>query len=337
MASSLASGAQWKPHAPFRVRVLLNGCLAGFWLAVAAQLAYFFLFDNFHAILPYQAYRCAQLSAGRLSTVTRRYGIRTVINLRGWDPQPWYADERQTLAELHIVREDVDLVSWRLPWVQEARRLVDVLDHSRYPILLHCCSGADRTGLASVMLLLLRTDATLEDAQRQLDFRYGHFGAIKAGAMNRFFDLYAAWLADHDLRHTPALFRQWVDHDYIPGPYRCALEVIALPAGVAAAQPATARIRVHNQSVENWHFRAARHTGVHVGYQITGEGGYRVEGRSGLADFDVAPGQRVAIEVKLPPLPRPGRYEVLMDLTDEGRNWFFWSGSSPLRSILEVR
>ena len=43
------------------------------------------------------------------------------------------------------------------------------------PILIHCRSGADRTGLASVVYLARVAHADEETAERQLSIRYGHF------------------------------------------------------------------------------------------------------------------------------------------------------------------
>ena len=48
------------------------------------------------------------------------------------------------------------------------------MDNAPKPILFHCHSGADRTGLASMMYLLLHTNGALADAQKQISFRYGH-------------------------------------------------------------------------------------------------------------------------------------------------------------------
>jgi len=48
------------------------------------------------------------------------------------------------------------------------RHLVEVLDRSEKPLLLHCNRGADRSGMAATMALLLETDTSLEKARGQL-------------------------------------------------------------------------------------------------------------------------------------------------------------------------
>ena len=54
------------------------------------------------------------------------------------------------------------------------RQLIEVIDRSEYPILFHCHKGADRTGMASAIALLLRTDTPLEEAANNWASAYGH-------------------------------------------------------------------------------------------------------------------------------------------------------------------
>src|SRR5207248_3100494 len=105
---------------------------------------------NFRTVLPGEVYRCGQPSPGRLEWLIRRYGIRTVINLRGACPGVnWYRDQARVTAELDVSQEDIHLSATRLPSTTAIRRLVEVLQRSERPLLIHCQQGADRTGLAS--------------------------------------------------------------------------------------------------------------------------------------------------------------------------------------------
>ena len=125
----------------------------------------------------------------------RQHHIRTVVNLCGCcDPLPWYLEESRTTCRLDICQEDLGFSACRLPSVQAVRRLIEVLDHCDYPILIHCHRGIDRTGMASTVALLLHTDGSLAEARGQLGLRYGHMAAGKFGNVDRFFDLYQEWL-----------------------------------------------------------------------------------------------------------------------------------------------
>src|SRR5262249_43160404 len=155
----------------------------------------------------------------------RTHGIRTVVNLRGCcDPLPWYHDECRTTNRLNVAQEDLSFSAGRYPPVHEIRHLIEVLDRSERPLLLHCYRGIDRTGLVSTVAQLLYTDTSLAKARRQLGLRFCHLRWGKTGYLDRFFDLYEEWLSHQVLEHTPGHFRRWALHEYCPAECRCSLE-----------------------------------------------------------------------------------------------------------------
>src|SRR5262245_15273130 len=115
----------------------------------------------------------------------------------------WYLGECQVTHRLNVNLEDISMSATRLPAPSAVGRLVEVLDHCEYPILIHCCRGADRTGLASTIAKLLRTDADLPNALQELTINFGHVRIGKAAQIDRFFQFYADWLAERRIRHTP--------------------------------------------------------------------------------------------------------------------------------------
>jgi protein tyrosine phosphatase (PTP) superfamily phosphohydrolase (DUF442 family) len=175
---------------------------------------------NFHVVVRGTCYRCAQPSVEQLRADVRYRGVRTVINLRGdCAPEAWYEDERRAARELGIEFVDVGLWASQPPPPEEIRRLVQALDHSPRPILLHCLRGSDRTGLASAVVLLLLTDADPAAARRQLGICYGHLARGNWLAMDRFFDQYEIWLRDRGQQHTSDRFRRWACEEYaVPMP-----------------------------------------------------------------------------------------------------------------------
>src|SRR5215475_8701876 len=128
-----------------------------------------FLGYNFHTIVPGQCYRSAQPSTTFLSDVVRTHGIRTIINLRGYNVHdPSIHDEAEAAAELGVKMIHVRMTAHFKSEEGELRKLIDAFENSPEPILLHCGQGADRTGFASACYLLLKTPATLEEAKGQL-------------------------------------------------------------------------------------------------------------------------------------------------------------------------
>lgn len=320
-------------------KLLARGALVGVALVFLGEATSVLFGKNLHAVIAGRVYRSAQLSASDLDQVIARYGIRTVINLRGCSvPIPWYLDECRVTQRRGVSQEDVCLSSSRLPSTTEIKRLLEVLDHSETPILLHCRRGADRTGLASAIVLLLQGDTPYATARRQLGIRYGHLAIPPPSCLDRFFTMYEDWLVRQGSAHTPALMRRWLEHDYCPGECRARLKVLDAPATLSAGEPQALRVRCENTGAEPWRLRKDASAGVHAGFFVYDEQDrYVTAGRAGMFDAQVAPGEACEVTVVLPALKKPGRYRLLFDMIDEQQCWFFQVGSEPLERELVVR
>jgi hypothetical protein len=264
-----------------------------------------------------------------------------VVNLCGCcDPLPWYLHESQVTGGLDLSQEDLGFSACRLPSVQAARELVEVLDHSEYPILIHCHQGIDRTGLASAVYLLLYTDAGLAEARGQLGLSYGHLPFGKTGNIDAFFDLYQEWLNARGLRHSHDNFRRWIEREYCPGDCRSTITLLS-PADelsrLPARRPLGVRVRCANTSVKPWRMQPGSNAGVHAAWLLVDDQDQCLTaGRSGLFDAVVQPGEWIDLTLSLPSLA-PGRYELRVDMIDEQHAWFYQEGSEPLTLTLEVR
>jgi hypothetical protein len=321
----------------------LRGLVGGFGLAVLLNAGYILVGTNFRVVLPGLAYRCAQPTAEELERAAHRWGVRTVINLRGsCDPAPWYLEQCHTSNRLGISQEDLGFSAGRLPSVHTARQLLEVLDHSEYPILIHCHRGADRTGMVAALVLLLRTNATLEEATGQLGPRYGHLPLGRTRHIDRFFDLYEEWLTEQGLEHRPEVLRQWLRHHYCPGEGRCTLELIdppALPgktARVPRGTPFGVVVRCTNTSLKPWRFQPGTNAGIHAQYVLADARQTRGQGRAGLFHATVPPGRHIDLTLALPVLAERGKYTLRVDMVDEQHGAFLQLGAEPLFVELEV-
>jgi hypothetical protein len=322
-------------------RSVLRGCLTGALLALGAQALYVLVGSNFHTVIPGRVYRCAQPDGADLDRYARRHGVRTVVNLNGCcDPKPQYLDESRATHRLNVSQEDIGMSAGRLPSVPALRRLLEVFDHAEYPLLIHCHRGIDRTGLASALALLLYTEASLDDARRELGLVRGHLAFGRTANIDRFFDLYQEWLAGQGLTHSPAALRRYVENDYCPGECRCRLELPGAdrPLRLPPNRPAALRLRCTNTSVKPWHFQPLSTAGIHALYLVHDEAGDCIGGmrRAGLLRATVPPGGHIDLTLALPPLPAPGRYELRVDMTDEQCGSFLQAGSEPLVWEVEV-
>ncbi|NTJ42695.1 dual specificity protein phosphatase family protein [Agrobacterium larrymoorei] len=132
---------------------------------------------NFHEVIAGQLYRSNQPSEGQLAAYIQQNGIKTVINLRGEnDRSRWYKDEVSTTERFGITHIDFGMSARRELNLQRVAQLIDIMRNAPKPILIHCKSGSDRTGLASAIYVNRVAGMDEDTAERQLSLRFGHVG-----------------------------------------------------------------------------------------------------------------------------------------------------------------
>jgi protein tyrosine phosphatase (PTP) superfamily phosphohydrolase (DUF442 family) len=131
---------------------------------------------NFHAVKEGAFYRSAQLGKDELHSVIQHHQIRSVLNLRGAHPgQGWYDEEITVSRALGVAHYDYGLSAHRFVTRQQIGEVLDIIRNAPKPLLVHCKSGADRSGLVSALYRLADEGATVDEADRQLSLVYGHF------------------------------------------------------------------------------------------------------------------------------------------------------------------
>lgn len=145
---------------------------------------------NFHTVDEGKLYRSAQPTGAEIEEVVRRYGIKTVINLQGGLPgQSWYDEEKAATDKLGIRFINY---GWSSDSIQDRKNWSDwfyALETAERPILVHCKSGADRTGEASAVYAMEVMGQDKEQALKQLTIWYHHFNFFKP-SKRLFIDLY---------------------------------------------------------------------------------------------------------------------------------------------------
>ncbi len=261
--------------------------------------------------------------------------------MRGCDPSPYYLEESRATARLDLSQEDLPFTAGRLPSIPVIRHLVEVLDRSEWPILIHCRQGSDRTGMTSAMVLLLYTDASLDTALHQLSLRYGHLPFGRPANLDRFFELYREWLAAKGWTHSRSAFRRWIEKEYCPGECLASVEILepnGRPLVMRRGEPLAVRLRCTNQSVKPWLFRPGTNAGIHAFWELldTNDGGL-ISGRSGLLYATVLPGNSIDLTLAIPAQDTPGRYRLRIDMVDEQHAHFHELGPEAFKVELEVR
>jgi protein tyrosine phosphatase (PTP) superfamily phosphohydrolase (DUF442 family) len=206
-----AAPASRRPVKP----ALLTGLALACFVMFAAECLRIFVGSNLHAVVPGKCYRSAQPTPDLLENLQRTHGIRSVVNLRDENnDQVWYQQEKQAIERMDLKLFNAGLCSKEQVPVHDFCRFIQAMKDAPEPILIHCANGNDRTGLASAVYLLLRTDAPLSQARGQLSIRYGHFSWTKASCLSRILDNYENWLAQEKKAHHPDHFYHWGMHHY---------------------------------------------------------------------------------------------------------------------------
>jgi protein tyrosine phosphatase (PTP) superfamily phosphohydrolase (DUF442 family) len=169
---------------------------------------------NFGVVDEGLVYRSAQPLGGLADLVAARR-IATVLNLRGGsDADSWYAAEVAQTRRLGVDFYDLPLVATVRPSRTQLLTVLDVLDRCKYPLLIHCKSGSDRTGLVSGLYLMSRRGVEPGRAEGAFSLYYGHVPLLGTRHLHEPFREYDQWLQVHHWTHTPERFRDWVAHDY---------------------------------------------------------------------------------------------------------------------------
>lgn len=167
------------------------------------------VWSNLHEVAP-GVWRSNQPSPRRLRQF-RDMGLRSVINLRGAPRSSYYLFEEEACRELGLALVNCPFSARRLPPAADLLRLLDLFRSVERPFVMHCKSGADRSGLAAALYLMAEADVPVAEARKQLGLRYLHLRGGPKGVLSCMLDAYA-----RDTAETPMPIRQWLETRYDP-------------------------------------------------------------------------------------------------------------------------
>jgi protein tyrosine phosphatase (PTP) superfamily phosphohydrolase (DUF442 family) len=308
------------------------------WLAVAAIGAlaigiagWYFLYRqgierNFATVVEARVYRSAQPSASDLVAWKARYGLKTVVNLRGAGDGSRgegkdAADAGLELIELRCSAQDLPSSLW-------VRGLIEALETARQPLLIHCKAGSDRTGVASVMAAMAIGNQRYSDARSQLSLKYGHVSedAAKIAGLLTMYEQYCkAQGADTGGWQE---FRAWATDIYHPGYY---FVEISTPRSlvVRPGQRIEADVTVTNRSpvaIPAGHSAEGFYLACFAGSSVQEKPDAEYAPRVRLPDRDIPPGQSVTVRCPIT-IPPGAVGPVHFDLIEEHKTFFARQGS----------
>ncbi|MGA7877827.1 MAG: dual specificity protein phosphatase family protein [Desulfoferrobacter sp.] len=148
---------------------------------------------NFHQITAGEAYRSGQLDKDELQYYLSKYGIRSVINLRGKNARErWYLQEKEICRDSKVAHYDLALSATNEPSRRKIEELVRLFREVPRPVLIHCQAGADRSGIAAALWKVIVDGLPKSKARNQLSIHFGHIPIGPTGALDDFFEKWKA-------------------------------------------------------------------------------------------------------------------------------------------------
>ena len=171
----------------------MKKCIKSFLIILGLIIAIYGLFfadswikGNFHVITENEAYRSRQLDKQLLKYYINKFGIKSIINLRGAEPgKDWYDDEMEVCSVYGVQHYDLDMAMHKEPTVEQIETLLAFFKTAPRPVFIHCLGGSDRTGLAATLWKIVIDKEDKKKAAKHMLFYYGHMPFGKARPLDK--------------------------------------------------------------------------------------------------------------------------------------------------------
>jgi protein tyrosine/serine phosphatase len=166
---------------------------------------------NLHEIGP-GIWRANQPSPERLRQWHGDLGLKSVLNLRGKHRLSHWLFEEEVCRETGMELVDHQMNAWNPPSKAEIEAVIGTLTALPRPVLFHCKSGADRTGIVAALYLALVENRPYDEVRAQVSFKFIHRDAGRTGVLDHIFRVY-----ERDFAAKGISFGDWMrGPDYDP-------------------------------------------------------------------------------------------------------------------------
>lgn len=177
---------------------------------------------NFWPVAP-GVYRSNQPTHERFVKL-KAMGIRSVLNLRGAAGAAHYLVEEESCRQLGLTLVNCTLHARFAAPREDILSVIRAFREIEKPFVMHCKSGADRAGFASVLYLHVIEGQPLAEARKQLGLKYLHMSFSRTGILGFILDTYEARNAEN-----PISFEEWVTTEYDQQEMQDAYEAVRKP------------------------------------------------------------------------------------------------------------
>jgi hypothetical protein len=132
--------------------------------------------NNFYEVVPGVLYRSGEMPPAALGEIIGKYGIASVLDLRisGETIHKDGVSEKQIVLSHGARYVNFPVATSRVPTKEDLLRLDGILHSLQTPLLIHCSTGALRTGVITTLWLQEVADLAPELARTQLAAPFGY-------------------------------------------------------------------------------------------------------------------------------------------------------------------
>ena len=143
------------------------GLVATAIVVLAVPFLYYFPGYNWRTVEKDAFYGSRQMGGRALERTIQKYGIKTVINLRGENPDSdWYTAEAAACERAGATLCSFGWSKNSIPNPASLAQFIELIETGDRPFLAHCQGGTHRTGAAAAVYELLR-GKSVNEARKQ--------------------------------------------------------------------------------------------------------------------------------------------------------------------------
>lgn len=200
--------------------------MASFFCIFAWYKYQFVHLKNFNTVVPGLIYRSAQPTEESFSEWQQQHKFKSIINLRGHEyckDEPEALEFNKYSKEYNIDTKFIALDSKKLPYPNQVLEIINFIENSEKPLLIHCKHGVDRTGLISAIAVILHNQP-VEQALLQISLKKGFLPFRHHEILRTFIYDYQNWLKQNNLNSSNQHFKNYIHNvysvEYTPKKYR---------------------------------------------------------------------------------------------------------------------
>lgn len=305
-----------------RLLTKINICLAAVIIVYSGYLYGFRLSRAFREIVDGKVYSSKQPTPEQLAEWIDKYGIKTVICLRGYSEED--TPEEVAVAEKKNVRMiNFSWSAYNTPRHPLLKRYIKELETCQTPILIHCRSGIDRSGTAAAMAAMEIGKEDYFEAKRHSFVPAGPWKRKKRKNFIHVSDVFKEfedYCRQNDMTPNWELMKEWARTEY-RSYYSFYNVEYTLPEQITVApgQEQVIKVGITNMSHTAIPCEDAKYKlFAYLGDAISRGSDYRLIGPyTPLPEKNIEPNETVTLEHTITAPDVPGEYEIHLNIDTE--------------------